>query len=103
MVDKPTTNTAESKIDQAVPNTIVAAPTSPGQESKKRPLEADDSNALDEKAVKVQKLEADSGAVTAPPAPSTGENKKRSRDDGEGATNESTEAKVQKIAAGDES
>ena len=103
MADKPTTKTVESIIDQAEPNTTVAAPTSPGKESKKRPLEADDSNALDEKVVKVQKLETDSGAVTAPPAASTGENKKRPRDDDEGATNEGTEAKVQKIAAADES
>ena len=85
------------------PKSTAVAPTSPSNESKKRRLEDDDGNALGGKVVKVQKLEADSGAVTSTSAPSNGESKKRSRDDDEGAANEGTDAKVQKIAAGDES
>lgn len=97
-------DTAESKTDQVEPKTAIAAPTSPGQESKKRPLETtDDGNAPDEKVAKVQKLETDPAGMTSASAPSTtGDNKKRPRDDDddEGAmTNKGTEAKMQKIAA----
>ena len=103
MADKTTTDAAESKIDQVEANSTAVAPTSPGIESKKRRLEDDDINALEEKVVKVQKLEADSGAVTSASAVSNGESKKRARNDDESAANEGTEAKVLKIAAGDES
>ena len=84
------------------PKTTITNPSSPGKESKKRPLETDDGNAPDEKATKVQKLEADPGAMTSAAAPTTtGENKKlpRDNDDGGATTNEGTEAKMQKIAA----
>ena len=97
VADKTITDAAKSKIDQVDPNATAVAPTSPATESKKRPLETDDSNALEEKAVKAQKLEADSEA------PANGENKKRSRNNDEAATNEGTETKLQKTAADDES
>ncbi|KAL8791909.1 MAG: hypothetical protein Q9195_005485 [Heterodermia aff. obscurata] len=100
---KTTTDATESKVDQAEPNTTAAAHPSPSQESKKRPLETDDDNALEEKAVKVQKTEIDSEPATSAPAPSTEESKKRPRDDDDGATNEDKQAKLQKITAAEES